>query len=348
MTVLHFFKNKISSDLLFRILFHVIFWFFWLVLPILNSLMDGDKERYAFLTKALPLGFFSMPFFYFNSEFLIQKFLPKGQVTSYILSLLLLFVGFLVTYYLLKDFLIDKYTIRIYDSRTLFPVLFIISMSTLYGFIIFMISQSKQNQEEQAERLKSELSFLRSQISPHFIFNVLNSIVYLIRTKSKNAENVTLELSNLIRYMLYETENKQVLLEKEIEYLENYVKLQNVRFGEDVKIILVMKGEPGSKMIEPMLLIPFVENAFKHGVGFLMNPKIDILIDFKDDNKFEFSVKNLVGVAKKDQKDPNSGIGIRNVKRRIELLYPNAHKLLMNNSDGIFEVILELDLKNKI
>ncbi|MCP9770540.1 histidine kinase [Lacihabitans sp. LS3-19] len=310
--------------------------------------MEGDQERYELLKKLLPLGFFSMPFFYFNSEFLIQKFLPKGQVTSYILSLLLLFVVFLVSYYFLKDYLIDKYPIRIYDTRTLFPVLFIISMSTLYGFIIFMISQSKKNQEEQAERLKSELSFLRSQISPHFIFNVLNSIVYLIRTKSKSAENVTLELSNLIRYMLYETENKQVLLEKEIEYLENYVKLQNVRFGEDVKINLEMKGEPGSKMIEPMLLIPFVENAFKHGVGFLKDPKIDILIDFKDDNKFEFSVKNLVGAEKKEQKDPNSGIGIRNVKRRIELLYPKTHKLIMNNSDGIFEVILMLDLKNKI
>lgn len=310
--------------------------------------MDGDTNRYDFLMKALPLGFLSMPFFYFNSEFLIQRFLPKGQVTSYIISLLLLFVVFLVTYYLFKDFLINKYTIRIYDSRTLFPVLFIISMSTLYGFIIFMISQSKKNQEEQAERLKSELSFLRSQISPHFIFNVLNSIVYLIRTKSKSAENVTLELSNLIRYMLYETENKQVLLEKEIEYLENYVKLQNVRFGEDVKINLLMNGEPGSKMIEPMLLIPFVENAFKHGVGYLKEPKIDILIDIKNANKFEFKVKNLVGVEKSEHKDPNSGIGIRNVKRRIELLYPNAHTLIMNNSGGVFEVILVLDLKNKI
>jgi sensor histidine kinase YesM len=213
-------------------------------------------------------------------------------------------------------------------------------MSTLYGFVIFMTGQSKKNQEEQAERLKSELSFLRSQISPHFIFNVLNSIVYLIRTKSKEAESVTLELSNLIRYMLYESE-------KEIGYLENYVKLQNVRFGEDVKIDLKLEGNPGSMMIEPMLLIPFVENAFKHGVGFVKDPKIEIVIKAKEGEKFEFSVKNLMSNERSETKDPNSGIGIKNVSRRIDLLYPEAHKLLMKQENGFFEVYLELDLKNK-
>lgn len=340
-------SKKISSDLLFRVLFHVIFWFFWLVLPILNSIMDDDKSRYEWLILTLPLGFFTMPFFYFNSEFLIRKFLHKGQLTSYIMSLLVMFSVFLFAFYLLKDYLVDKYPIRIYDSRTLFPVLFIISMSTLYGFVIFMIGQSKKNQEEQAERLKSELSFLRSQISPHFIFNVLNSIVYLIRTKSKEAESVTLELSNLIRYMLYESENKQVLVEKEVGYLENYVKLQNVRFGEDVKIDLKLIGNPGSMMIEPMLLIPFVENAFKHGVGFVKDPKIEILIKASEGEKFEFSVKNQTSHERRETKDPNSGIGIKNVTRRIDLLYPDAHKLEMKQENGFFEVYLELDLKNK-
>lgn len=339
---------KISSDLLFRVLFHVIFWFFWLVLPILNSIMDDDKSRLEWLIMTLPLGFFSMPFFYFNSEFLVRKFLHKGQLTSYIMSLLVMFSIYLFAYYLLKDYLVDKYPIRIYDSRTLFPVLFIISMSTLYGFVIFMTSQAKKNQEEQAERLKSELSFLRSQISPHFIFNVLNSIVYLIRTKSKEAESVTLELSNLIRYMLYESENKQVLLEKEIEYLENYVKLQNVRFGDDVKINITMEGNTGSMMIEPMLLIPFVENAFKHGVGFIKNPSIDIFLKTIDGQKFVFKVKNLMTNEKSNVKDPNSGIGIRNVTRRIELLYPNSHNLEMKQENGFYEVYLELDLKNRV
>lgn len=147
-------SKKISSDLLFRVLFHVIFWFFWLVLPILNSIMDDDKSRYEWLILTLPLGFFTMPFFYFNSEFLIRKFLHKGQLTSYIMSLLVMFSVFLFAFYLLKDYLVDKYPIRIYDSRTLFPVLFIISMSTLYGFVIFMIGQSKKKPRRASGKIK--------------------------------------------------------------------------------------------------------------------------------------------------------------------------------------------------
>jgi two-component system, LytTR family, sensor kinase len=338
-------NKRISSDLLFRVLFHVIFWFFWLALPILNSHLDYDKERLDFLIKVLPLTFVSVPFFYFNSEFLIKKFIHKGLVTSYIFALLGLFFVYLFIQYIYKDYLVDKYPVRIYDSRTLFPVLFILSMSTLYGFIIFMVKQSRTKQEEQAERLKSETSFLRSQISPHFIFNVLNSIVYLIRSKSKNAEQVTLELSELIRYMLYDSDNKHVTLEREVKYLQNYVELQKTRFGEDVDIILNISGNLSSKMIEPMLLIPFVENAFKHGVGYFKNPVIEINVSCEN-NDFVFSVKNKIGLETNDQKDPNSGIGLKNVNRRIDLLYPNTNKLEIKQTDGFFEVNLTLKLKS--
>ncbi len=339
--------KKISSDLLFRVLFNLIFWFFLMVLPILNAYFDEDKVRLGILIKILPLVFFSIPFFYFNSDFLINKFLKKGNISGYILSLLLLFIVFLISYYLIKDYLIDKYPIRIYDSRTLFPVLFIISMSTLYGFIIFMIRQARTNQEEKEERLKSELSFLRSQISPHFIFNVLNSIVYLIRSKSKNAERVTLELSELIRYMLYDSDNKQVMLNKEVKYLTNYVELQKIRFGEDVKISLNLEGDFNNKTIEPMLLIPFVENAFKHGVGYVLQPFIEIDICCLG-NKFIFKVKNKLGLETNEEKEPNSGIGLKNVKRRIELLYPHTHKLEINQNNGNFESQLTVELKTSI
>jgi LytS/YehU family sensor histidine kinase len=218
-------------------------------------------------------------------------------------------------------------------------------MSTLYGVIVIMVNQSKKDSEEKEEKLKSELSFLRSQISPHFIFNVLNSIVYLIRTKSDRAENVTIELSNLIRYMLYESENKQVLLEKEIEYLKNYIELQKIRFGDDVNINLKIEGTPGTLFIEPMLLIPFVENAFKHGVGFIKNPEIDIWLNITSPNNFRFKVSNKIGPEKENQKDSNSGIGLKNVKRRIELLYPESNNLKVKNNDAVFEIDLSLGLK---
>ncbi|MCA0364375.1 MAG: histidine kinase [Bacteroidetes bacterium] len=338
-------NKRLTSDLLFRVLFHLLFWFYWLLLPILNSIMDNDTHRLELLTSILPANLLSLPFFYINTEILIKRFFSKNQLTRYFLSLLVLFVVYLILYVLLKDYLMDKYPVKVYDSRTLFPVVFIISMSTLYGVIVIMVNQSKKDSEEKEEKLKSELSFLRSQISPHFIFNVLNSIVYLIRTKSDRAENVTIELSNLIRYMLYESENKQVLLEKEIEYLKNYIELQKIRFGDDVNINLKIEGTPGTLFIEPMLLIPFVENAFKHGVGFIKNPEIDIWLNITSPNNFRFKVSNKIGPEKENQKDSNSGIGLKNVKRRIELLYPESNNLKVKNNDAVFEIDLSLGLK---
>jgi two-component system, LytTR family, sensor kinase len=335
---------KISSDLLFKVLFHVLFWFFWLVLPSLSAFLDEDTKRYEFLMKILPLNFMCVPFFYFNSDFLIPRLIPKEKITTYILSLLVLLIIFWGSYYLFKDYLVDNVPIRVYDSRNMFPVLLIISTSTLYGILIVLGKQAKTSQEVQAEQLKSELSFLRSQISPHFIFNVLNSIVYLIRSKSKNAEKVTLELAELIRYMLYESEIKQVSLEKELDYLNNYVALQKTRFGEDVEINIKIEGNLKNKWVEPMLLIPFVENAFKHGVGFVKNPKIEIDINSQSE-KFLFKVKNTVGPESLEQKDPNSGIGLKNVKRRIELLYENRHELEIKQNAGFFEIELMLKLK---
>jgi two-component system, LytTR family, sensor kinase len=343
------FEKRFSSDLLLRLLFHVIFWFYWLVLPILNVIIDEDQKRYAILIKLLPATVACIPFFYFNTEYLIKRFLPKGKLTSYIGSLLVLFVVFLLTQYFLKTLLITDRPVRIYDTRTLFPVLFIISMSTLYGFIIFMIGQQKRNKEQEEVRLKTELSFLRSQISPHFIFNVLNSIVYLIKKEPANAEKVTMELSNLLRYMLYESEYKQVTLKKEIEYLENYIKLQNIRFGDDVKVNLSLPQSTENLFIEPMLLIPFVENAFKHGVGMVKNPVIDIILKLEKGNFLFFSVKNFKSsTLEKQQDSQESGIGLKNVKRRVELLYTNQHKFEVSDLETTFEVILELELKNLV
>jgi two-component system, LytTR family, sensor kinase len=341
------FEKRISSDFLLRLLFHVIFWFYWLILPILNVIIDEDQKRYDFLIQLLPATIACIPFFYFNTEYLVKRFLPTGKITSYVISLLLLFVVFLISQYFLKIYIITDRPVRIYDTRTLFPVLFIISMSTLYGLIIFMVGQQKRNKDQEEVRLKTELSFLRSQISPHFIFNVLNSIVYLIKKEPANAEKVTLELSNLLRYMLYESEYKQVTLQKEIEYLENYIKLQNIRFGDDVEINLNLAQHTENLYIEPMLLIPFVENAFKHGVGMVKKPVIDIDLKLEKGNQLIFSVKNFKSKTKEKIVDSQeSGIGLKNVKRRVELLYANQHKFEVNDFESTFEVILELELKN--
>lgn len=225
--------------------------------------------------------------------------------------------------------------------RMIFQLLFYAAIGTSYRLISDRMKEDEQVKEQENERLKSELSFLRSQISPHFMFNVLNSVVSLSRRKPEMVEPVVVKLSELMRYMIYETNDSIVPISKELVYLESYIDLQKIRFGDDIQIDFKHELGPKSSHIEPMLLIPFVENAFKHGVGFIENPTIDI--ELKDStSELFFSVANKKGTAMNETKDESSGIGLTNVKRRLELLYPTNHQLEVNDTGSDFIITLTI------
>lgn len=340
---MNFLGNKITSDRLFRLLFHLLFWGLLLGLPFINSIGNEDYNR--FLRKIFPVSLTQIPLFFINTEFLIPRLLRKRGVGSYLISLIALMVVFFFMQHLLREWILHGVFRIDLSSRgvfwTLIFVLLVSAAGTAYGLITSLVDQEKARQEEKQERLQSELSFLRSQISPHFIFNILNSIVYLIRSQSQQAEAVTLKLSDLMRYILYQSNHEQIPLEKELNYLKNYVELQRIRFDEDVDIRLHIDGEPGAQIIEPMLMIPFVENAFKHGVGMIVDPVIDIRVQITE-NTLDFSVKNKVGKELPEDKDASSGIGLRNVERRLELLYPKMHELSVQKTEDWFEMHLHL------
>lgn len=347
MTILN---KKISVEYLFRLLFHILFWGVWVVWPIINAyLNDTERDRW-YLGHIAPLSITHVPQFFINTSLLMPFFLRKRGVGSYVFSVIVLSFVFIIIQYLLKLGLWENpvdmsgHQIKLFEMKTMFPILFVSAISTVYGLIIYMADQEKTKQEEKQEKLQAELSFLRSQISPHFIFNVLNSIVYLIRTKSSAAESVTIQLSELMRYMLYEADDVQVSLDKEINYLNNYIDLQRVRFEEDVEINMKVEGNIGSQIIEPMLLIPFVENAFKHGVGMIDTPIIDVLVRC-DNNELYYEVKNKIAPELAEDKDNSSGIGLKNVKRRLELLYADKHRLEIKKEDNWFIISLFLQLK---
>lgn len=339
---------NINSAKLFQLVFHFILWSVWMTLPIINA---GDNERfrnYAFWL--MPFALLHIPLFLINSEILIPKVLNKRSIGQYLLSLILLMAIFSIIQYFLRDWVIPE-SLKPRHSRinpywAIVPVIFVTAISTAYGFIIYLVNQEKAEQEQQKEQLKSELSFLRSQISPHFIFNILNSIVYLIRSRSDLAEPVTIKLSELVRYMLYTSDDGPVTLEQEVDYLRNYVELQKIRFEEDVEIKMDIKGQFGHQQIEPMLLIPFVENAFKHGVGMLDEPEIEINLKYTDYH-LQFLIRNKIAPQMHHEKDSSSGIGLKNVRRRLELLYPNAHLLEVRQDDSWFSVELHLDCHQK-
>ncbi|MBU6342262.1 MAG: histidine kinase [Bacteroidetes bacterium] len=335
-----FLQNKYKT-----LLFHLFLWGLWFYLPVS---MAPDEEFYSRAFQiAILISCTHIPLFLVNTELLIPRVLEKKGVRSYLWYLL----GVMAVVILFHNFLreqIGRDFIHVQPGhgsgiKGAIAITLVAAISTGYGLLNYFARQERIHQEKVQERLQSELSFLRNQISPHFIFNVLNGIVYLIRTKSDLAEPITLKLSEIIRYMLYVNDREEVPLEKELNYLKVYMDLQNVRFGDDVTVHFEQSGDPLDYTIEPMLLIPFVENAFKHGIGMLESPSISVTFAMQGAN-LSFKVRNKIAPESEAQKASGSGIGLRNVKRRLDLLYPQAHQLTVDAQEGWFEANLKLHL----
>jgi LytS/YehU family sensor histidine kinase len=244
--------------------------------------------------------------------------------------------------YLLK-WAFPVFVLNSFNNRILFfpPLLFLIG-SVIFRFITDRIHFEKLEKERKSEQLSSELKFLRSQISPHFLFNMMTNMVSLARKKSDLLEPSLLKLSDLLRYMLYESDKDKFLISHEILYLKSYVELQQLRFGEDVHLNFKIKEGATDCYIEPMLLVPFVENAFKHGIGMVPNPFIRIQLEIKE-RRLIFSVSNNYN-RENFSKDQSSGIGIMNVKNRLNLLYPEKYELVIHDDGRIYTVHLNLDM----
>jgi len=205
----------------------------------------------------------------------------------------------------------------------------------------------KERLADKLEKLniETELKYLKSQINPHFLFNSLNSVYALTLSKSDKAPEVVLKLSDILRYILYDGGEKVVGLKKEIEYLENYLDLEKIRYGSRLKTTLELEGDPSGKEIAPMIFLPFIENSFKHGVNSnIGNTFINIkfIIGVTD---LHFYIENNKPLQKLNETpDYQGGIGINNVKKRLHLLYPGKHSLSIDEEGDTFKVKLHLQL----
>lgn len=303
----------------------------------------GEKVSWFYFLLAFYIT--QIIFFYTNAFYLIPKLVQQKRIMEYTGVLLLVFMSFCAMRYAFERFYLEKTMV---DPKplilfTVFTFLFILSASTAYQMVRERILMDRKVSARENENLKTELSLLRSQVSPHFMFNVLNNMVSLARKKSDLLEPSLIKLSSLMRYMLYEADEEKMPLQREVEYLQSYIDLQRQRFGKNVDINVEMNVPNNHYEIEPMLLIPFVENAFKHGTGFIMHAQIDINL-FTTANKLFFAVRNKYNTASEEVKDKTSGIGLANVKRRLNLLYGNNYVLQINTKDDWFYVTLQLDL----
>ncbi len=329
------------------LLIHLSVWAVFFLFPIIFSASDfkvGNSDHHEpddffllnLLNKLLKVGVF-----YLNIIWLIPTVLYKKHYLKFLISQFLVF-GLLLAF----DFLLFKVlqiNHNFHITRSAYHNISLFLFISLSSIVFKLVTDKAQTEEKLNETLKTELSFLRSQISPHFLFNVLNNIVAMVRLKHDGLEDTVVKLSSLLQYMLYETDEEKVSIESETEYLKSYIELQSQRFGGKIKISSNFDVNRNQQNIEPMLLIPFVENAFKHGFGLVENPCIDINLKADNDALF-FSVKNKFS-EKEHQKDKTKGIGLINVGRRLELLYPKKHTLELVTKDGWFLVNLKLNLR---
>jgi len=335
--------------------FHVLAWLLWLSLPVFFRHNDQGQRSQAinwnniFSLINIVSNLSWIVIFYLNANFLIPRFLNKKHAWQYVLILLAIcFSVILLMNFIFQISQIQRGHTGFSFSRLpfffIFPFLFIWAMSTVYRTVSDKAKTDQLLKDKENENLKTELSFLRSQVSPHFLFNVLNNMVALARLKSDKLEPSLIKLSGLMRYMLYESDEEKVPLSREIEYVTSFIDLQKLRFGKDMCINVNMNGQEEFHLIEPMLLIPFIENAFKHGSGLIEKPEIDISLEI---NKgiLDFRVRNKYNGESKEIKDKTSGIGLANVMRRLNLLYDKRHILSIDKKDGWFTASLQLKLQ---
>lgn len=204
----------------------------------------------------------------------------------------------------------------------------------------------KQQLETNLKLKESELKLLRAQIHPHFLFNTLNNLYGLTLEKSDLAPELVLKLSALMDYMLYECNHPKVSLANELKHLQNYLEIERIRYGDKLQLDFRQKGETEKLEIAPMLLLAFFENAFKHGVSkSIQKPFVSISVKIQQEH-FKLTIKNSRNPNDARQETYTQGIGLSNVRKRLELIYPNAYQLDINPKENTFEVTLELKLND--
>jgi LytS/YehU family sensor histidine kinase len=328
-----------SSKKLVNILLHVLFTALVVIVPVfLMPLKDSAHPDFLNIAR-IAFTLLQSAAFYFNAYVLYPRFLLRKKVVSYILSV----IGICAAIAAIPVHAATQpVTTTVYAAHyivSFFIGLFVMGTATCYRFIFDVI----KSQHLQQEQLRSELSFLRSQVSPHFMFNTLNSMISLARKKSDKLEPALLKMSGLMRYMLYDSDEEKVTLAREIEYIHNYIELQTLRFGDMVKILLLVQPPDEEYYIEPMLLVPLVENAFKHGTGVVNDPEIIIQLNARQKQVF-LEVSNKKENGPTATADKANGIGLANLRRRLNILYPGKYQLDTEEKEHGFLASLKIQL----
>jgi two-component system, LytTR family, sensor kinase len=335
----------------------ILFWgAIWVLIP---SILMGFENLDRASIRGIQVASAIFIVVFINLEFLLPKLYFRKKVLWYILGCLGLIM---IVYFLLEwdgmpwsDFF-DQFERKRPRNRPVpgywhvFKFLgevspYVISLfgSSLYTIANFANTKEKEMAQLKAEKLEAEMKFLKSQINPHFLFNALNNIYTLSVIKSDKTPDNLLKLSGMLRYMLYDCKEDRVPLKKELEYIDNFVDLNKLKDSQGLNVELNLDRSQPNLMVAPLIFIPFIENAFKHSkIEDIKNGWIKISLEIQD-KSLVFTVRNSSTKAG-FTKDKIGGIGLKNVKRQLELVYPEKHHLVIDQKENEFDVSLKIDI----
>jgi two-component system LytT family sensor kinase len=332
-----------------QIFWHVVFWLGLIAFFASIARYSGKMTTEAVLVVFVLYGAINISVFYLNYSLLIPRFLDKKNYKLYAAGIVAAIIAFgLIKYgggmvfktYILVGLRKHESTFWEYFFKTTFTTTVFLFLSAVLKFTVDWFLNERIQRDLENQRLSAELSFLKSQINPHFLFNSLNSIYSLAYQKSDTTPEAILKLSEIMRYMLYECNDNKVELTKELQYLQNYIDLQKIRFGNKAFIDFEVTGEVTNQHIVPLLLISFIENAFKHGIANDALAPIKLKINLEDGHLY-FFIQNKKHTHNRDS---SGGIGLANVRRRLDLLYPGKYNLDIRDEADTYTCQLSLVL----
>lgn len=331
-------------------LLHLVFWCIYLSFNFYQINFYQQQRGYDWGRALSFMGLqflFTFSVAYINYFLFLPRFLAHKRIGKYFLEFVVPFAALVaLRVYIQRILSVDSPRAEYYDSH-----MYVIQVAVIMLFITIFVSMLRfavdwfeleaRKKEMENERLMAELNFLKAQINPHFLFNTLNNLYYLAYSKSENTTEVIAKLSQMMRYMIYDSNHPKVLLSKEIEYMQSYISLERLRLNNQIPIQFEVKGNTDNIWIAPLIFITFLENAFKHGVS-NSNPKawVDISIELNG-KECVYTVKNSKAGIGNGEK---SGIGLQNVQRRLALSYPGQYELKMDDAADTYFVELKLNL----
>lgn len=332
-----------------RITLYIDLLFCLVIIPLAIMLLPVDRwitNNTAFLITLV--AYVYILYFVYRLSCIPKLFMQKKYIRIFILLFILASITELLTYFpmpaehITDDIRQMTTKMNIRKQTIWFFFLIVTGFSLAIELTFELFRQIISKQEIEAEKNKAELSLYKAQINPHFLFNTLNTLYALVLSGSEKTESAFVKFSGILRYMYSQNESELIPAEDELNYIRQYVDLQKLRLNHHTNVFLSINASSGKILIPPMILITFVENAFKYGTSSDTDCKIDIKIDINKE-KLILETENTV-MKKPENKQP--GIGISNCRKRLDLLYPERYKLENGENNGIYRVKLEIDINN--